>query len=72
MPLSYTLIPTAESLFRGIMVIAGFCLCAKYIWMIYYEIKYYRDAGMDYIKYGKEYVKKKFSNGNKPFQWKKP
>jgi len=72
MPFTYSLIPTIESIIRGIFVIAGFCLIAKYIWMIYYELKYYPDAGMDYIRYGKKYVKNKLSNGNKPFQWKKP
>ena len=49
-------------------IIIGFWVCAKLLLMIKYEIKYYRDAGEDYINYGKEYVilqNKIRSNGNK-------
>jgi hypothetical protein len=37
-------------------IIAGMWLDAKLLWMLIYEIKYYRDAGMDYLDYGKFYV----------------
>ena len=45
---------------QAVFIIAGLWVDAKLLWMLIYEIRYYRDAGMDYWNFGKEYVKNKF------------
>ena len=41
-------------------IFLGIFSLPKFAWMIIYEIKFGKDAGMEYFKYGKEYVKNKY------------
>lgn len=60
--LSFLLSPIQEPyrIIQAIFIIAGMWLDSKLFWMVIYEIKYYRDAGLDYFDYGKDYVKEKY------------
>lgn len=53
------LLPLQEPirLIHGALILLGLWMIAKLFWMCYYEYKYYRNAGEDYLNYGKEYVK---------------
>ena len=43
-------------------IMCGIWADAKLAWMVYYEMFYYRDAGIDYLKNGKDFVKNKMEN----------
>ena len=59
-------------LFTGFWIIAGMYVISKLFWMLIYEVKYYRDAGMDYISYGKKYVIHKYygTDDEEKIKWK--
>jgi hypothetical protein len=46
-------------LIEGSIVFCGLWMNSKLAWMVIYEIKYYHNAGIDYLHYGKKYVKYK-------------
>ena len=58
------------NLFNSIIAVIYFLyIIIPYYWMCIYEWRYYKNAGYDYLLYGKEYVKNKhikISSGNKP------
>lgn len=58
------------NLFNSVIVTIWFLyIFIPFFWMIVYEWRYYKNAGKDYLLYGKEYVKSKFikiSSGNLP------
>lgn len=62
--------PNYEWLFHSIVITIYFLyVFIPIVWMLIYEIKYYKGAGEDYWYYGKDYVKNKFikiSSGNNP------
>lgn len=61
MDFSFLLNPIQEPyrLFTAFWIIAGLWADSKILWMVIYEIKYYQGAGLDYLDYGKDYVKNK-------------
>lgn len=57
---------TLQSIIQINVFIAMLYVLSKLLWMCIYEWKYYRNAGEEYMLYGKEFVKSKFikiSNG---------
>ena len=50
---------------HSIIICGGIWVLTKYFWMDVYQFKYGGDAGMDYLRYGKEYCKIKYSSGKK-------
>ena len=45
---------------QAIFIFGGLWVDSKLLWLLIYEIRYYKGAGEDYWYYGKEYVKNKF------------
>lgn len=51
------LLPPLYKYLQAAVIIAGIFVISKFFWMTIYEIKYYKGAGEDYIRYGKNYYK---------------
>lgn len=61
LPPIYFNYPSLYSFFTCLWIIAGIYVNCKFFWMIIYQIKYKENAGMEYFKYGKEYVRNKYN-----------
>lgn len=56
----FDLTPNLFQLTTSAGIVAGLYLNAKLFYMIVYELRYGEEAGEEYLKHGKEYVKENY------------
>lgn len=56
---------TIQRLFIAVWVALGIFMDIKLFWMVVYQWKYGGDAGREYLRYGKNFLKNNCYNGNK-------
>ena len=47
------------TIFDYLLITISLFILSKFFWMIIYEYRYYKGAGEDYLKYGKNFVQGK-------------